>query len=329
MVPGLPKSLESDQTGRRGVTILQERLEREGWVFRRQGGDADFGIDAEIEIVDRNRVTGRLVKCQVKASADIAFKDGETSVQVNVSTYNLWRHTPLPTILFYVDTGASAIYWTPALAHQPKPESGSLSIRFEESSELGDDLGTLRAYLDSWFSARGGGAILHEIPAFDRIYRNLSADVDGGYDEWMEMDEEKDDAFRLLYGHTLRLRLEVGLSNAELPTFDEWRMRNEGMSDNDYPLSWLTFNEAMKIIGPAYQEALNRIVARLEKVELTVENQDLYSFVEQRKKGGGPRYSIADERARDGRFHARLEAKLEAVGALKYRFANRQTQLSP
>jgi hypothetical protein len=30
----------------------------------------------------------------------------------------------------------------------------------------------------------------------------------------------------------------------------------------------------MKIIGPAYQEALDRIVARLQKVQLTVENQD-------------------------------------------------------
>jgi hypothetical protein len=324
MPRGLPKSFETNQTGRHGVTILQERLEREGWVFRRQDGDSDFGVDGEIEIVDRNRVTGRLVKCQVKASAGIAFKDGESSVQVRVSTYNLWRDTPLPTILFRVDTNTKAIYWTPALAHQPKPEAESLSIRFEEASELGDDLGALRAYLDSWFSARGGGAILHEIPAFNRIHRNLLQDVDGGYDDWMEMDEEKDDAFRLFYGHALRLRLEVGLSNAELPTFDEWRMRNEGMWDNVYPLSWSTFNEAMKIIGPAYQEALDRIVTRLEKVELTVENQALWSFIEQTKQGGGPQYTMVDERALDGRFHAPLEAKLKAAGALKYRFADRQ-----
>jgi uncharacterized protein DUF4365 len=225
---GLPESSETNQTGRHGVTILQERLEREGWVFRRQDGDSDFGIDGEIEIVDRNQVTGRLVKCQVKSSAGIAFKDGETSVQVKVSTYNLWRDTPLPTILFCVDTNANAIYWTPALAHHPKPGAQSLSIRFEEMSELQAGFATLRAYLDSWFAARGGGAILHEIAAFNRMYRKLLEDVDG-YDDWTEMSEENDDAFHLFYGHALRLRLEVGLSNGELPTFDEWHMRNQGI----------------------------------------------------------------------------------------------------
>jgi Domain of unknown function (DUF4365) len=322
MPPRLPTSSERDQTGRHGVTILQERLEREGWVFRRQDGNADFGIDGEIEIVDRNRVTGRLVKCQVKASAGIAFKDGETSVQVKVSTYNLWRDTPLPTILFHIDTETRAIYWTPALAHHPKRGAQSLSIRFEESSELGDGLGTLRAYLDTWFVARGGGAILHEIPAFNRIYRKLLEVVDG-YDDWTEMNEQEDEAFRLFYGHALRLRLEVGLSNVELPTFDEWHMRNQGIWDNVYPLHWGTFNEAMKIISPAYEEAFNRVVARTE-AELTVENQIIWSFIEQHKQGGGPHYSMLDDRARDARFHARLEAKLKAAGALKYRFADQQ-----
>ena len=77
-------------------------------------------------------MTGRLVKCQVKASAGIEFEDGESSVQVKVSTYNLWQETPLPTILFRVETTTKAIYWTPALAHQPKPNARSVSIRFEE-----------------------------------------------------------------------------------------------------------------------------------------------------------------------------------------------------
>jgi hypothetical protein len=59
---------------------------------------------------------------------------------------------------------------------------------------------------------------------------------------------------------------------------------------DDYPLLWPTFNEAMKIIGPAYQEALDRIVARVEKVELTVENQALWSFIEQAGRWPAVRY---------------------------------------
>jgi len=46
---------------------------------------------------------------QVKASASIDFDDGEASVQVNVTTYNLWRAVPLLTILFHVDTSSGAI----------------------------------------------------------------------------------------------------------------------------------------------------------------------------------------------------------------------------
>jgi hypothetical protein len=81
MARALPKSIASNKIGRRGVTILQDRFESEGWIFRRQDGDTDFGVDGEIEIVDENYVTGRLVKCQIKASAGIEFDDGETSVQ--------------------------------------------------------------------------------------------------------------------------------------------------------------------------------------------------------------------------------------------------------
>ena len=112
----LPKSTNANQTGRHGLTILQERLEREGWVFRRQDGDTDFGIDGEIELVDANRVTGRLMKAQVKSAAGVEFSNGEANVQVRVTTYNLWRQTPLLTVLFLVDTESGAIYWTPALA---------------------------------------------------------------------------------------------------------------------------------------------------------------------------------------------------------------------
>lgn len=137
MAPDLPISSDINQTGRRGVTLLQSCVERQGWLFRRQDdGGFDFGIDAEIEVVDRNRVTGRIAKCQIKSAAAVTFNNGEATVSVRVTTYDLWCATPLLPILFLVDTTKGGIYWTPALAHHPKSGSASLSVRFEELRDL-------------------------------------------------------------------------------------------------------------------------------------------------------------------------------------------------
>jgi hypothetical protein len=148
MTVNLPTSSDDNQTGRYGVTLLQACLENVGWIFRRQDGESDFGIDGEIEIVDSNKVTGRIAKCQIKSSAAIRFDQGEASVSVKVTTYNLWKTTPLITILFYVDTSTRGIFWTPALAHFPRLSAASLSVRFEEASDLRSGVDNLRAYLE-------------------------------------------------------------------------------------------------------------------------------------------------------------------------------------
>lgn len=319
----LPKSTKANQTGRHGVTILQERVEREGWVFRRQDGDSDFGVDGEIEVVDANLVTGRLMKAQVKSSAKVEFKNGIASLQVSVATYNLWRETPLLTVLFLIDTGSGAIYWTPALAHHPSDGAQSLTVRFEETSDLRAGLTSLIGYLESWSSARAGGAIMREIPAYHRIYEELKGDVDH-YDDWSSMSDEREDLLRLFHGHVMRLRLDVGLSNSGLPSLDDWYMRNAGVWDDASVLYWGTFNELMKIMMPAYEKALDRLVARVRNAELTVENQDLWNFVRRRTTGSLVQGSMRDERSADSNFHAELERKLDALGALKYKLANRK-----
>lgn len=324
MTNKLPKSTATNQTGRLGVTILQERLEREGWIFRRQDGDSDFGVDGEIEIVDHNLVTGRLVKCQVKSSQGVAFTAGEESVQVSVTTYNLWRATTLLTVLFYVDTASRGIYWTPAMAHHPRASADSLSIRFEDTSNISDSITSLRSYFESWFAVRSSDAILREVAAFHRIYETLASDIDD-HDAWMEMHEEQEDRFRLFYAHALRLRLEVGLSNNDLPTIDDWYMRSQGVWKSASPLFWGTFSEAMHLIRPAYTEALNLIAKRLAKAELTVENQDLWNFIERRKTGLVCQHVMLDDRSSDPRFHRKIEEKLKEVGGLKFLFTAPKT----
>jgi Domain of unknown function (DUF4365) len=322
MTRQLPKSVETNQIGRRGVTILQNLLEKEGWIFRRQDGDSDFGVDCEIEVVRKNLVTGRLVKGQIKSSSSIEFKDGQKAVQVKVSTYNLWQSMPLPTVLFHVDVKSDAVYWTPALAHQPAAHAETMTVRFDETSDLRTGLEGLRSFLENWFEVRGSESILREIGAFHRIYEDIKSDVDH-YDDWSEMSDDADDRFRLFYAHALRLRLSVGMTNADIPTVDDWYMRNAGMWDSAWPLHWGTFNEAMKIIGPAYENALEIVTSRLSAAELSVENQDTWNFIKRRTAPRYPYCTMTDERSSDAKFHAQLEAKLKAVDGLKYRLRDR------
>lgn len=301
------------------MTILQDRLEQQGWIVRRQDGDTDFGIDAEIEVVRGNSVTGCLVKCQVKTSEAIAFDDGEESVSVSVATHNLWRATPLLTILFHVDRATRAIYWTPALAHHPRNGAASLSIKFEQTSDVSSDLSSLTAYFDSWFSARSPEVIFTEIAPMNRIYTELISQVDH-LDAWTEVWDDMEEKFLLFYGHALRLRLEVGLSNEGIPTIADWRMRSYGVWQGAYPLFFGTYDEAMHVIGPAYDEALDRIVKRLRGLELNVENQELWNFVEERTAGRSVRHLMIDSRSASPRFQRDIEEKLKAVGALKYKW---------
>lgn len=74
----------------------------------------------------------------------------------------------------------------------------------------------------------------------------------------------------------------------------------------------------MHLIGPAYDEAMERIVERLQGLQLDVENQELWNFVEQRRTGRQGRHLMIDSRSTRESFHRDIEAKLRAVGALKY-----------
>lgn len=320
----LPKSSETSDTGRRGVTIAQDCIEAAGWLFRRQDGDTDFGVDAEIEVVSQYRVTGRIVKCQVKSKREVDFDNTrEARVSVATTTYNLWRATPLPTILLLVDKTSRAVYWTPALAHHPKAGAETLSIRFEKTSNLQNGLGTLQAYLGSWFDARGNETINREVPIFHKFYEELKSEVDH-YDPFLEMFPEEEGRFRLFYQHVLRLRLDVGLRNEALPSLNDWYIRNEGIADSSDTLSWIVFSEAMKLIGHAYEEALTRLTERIGNIDLSFENQALWNFISARSNPRHVPHAMGHRRSNDLAFHAAMEAKLDAINARNLSFKDKR-----
>src|ERR1035438_5903705 len=101
----LPETPDTDATGDLAVTMCQLAFEKRKWKFRRQEGRSDFGIDAEIEIVEKNLVTGQLLKGQVKGQGETHWEmNGYVLVPVAVSTYNLWKSLPLPIIALPIPT---------------------------------------------------------------------------------------------------------------------------------------------------------------------------------------------------------------------------------
>lgn len=318
MTPSLPTVNDTNITGRRGVTLLQERLEREGWIFRRQdAGDTDFGVDAEIEIVRRNKVTGRLFKGQIKSSGTVEWKQDEAGIPIKVDTYNLWRQMPLLTVLFLIDIHSGGIYWTPALAHHPAPGRASVTIKFEQGSDIRNDITPLAAYLDSWFSLRGPESVSQEVPQFHQIFRELWSDVDH-YDDPLEMHDEGHDRLRLFYQHMLRLRLDLGFRNDEIPALADWYTRDAAAwQGSGTILSWATFSELMKFTRPYYEEAIARLIGRLESLPLAVENFWAKNLLA-KLQGGTSTFSVMDPQANDIAFQRRFEAKLRSVGVVKH-----------
>jgi len=321
----LPTASKTNITGRRGVTLLQQHLEREDWLFRRQdSGDSDFGVDAEIEVVQRNKVTGRLFKGQIKSVATLQWDgDDEAGVPVKVTTYNMWREMPLLTVLFLVDVATDGIYWTPALAHHPAPNRESLTIKFDKGSDLRHDIGPLNDYLHSWFSVRSRDTELQEVPYFRRIFSDLCSDIDH-YDDPGEMFEDEHDRLRLFYQHALRLRLDLGFRNDDIPALADWYAREAATWDSMDTLSWAIFSELMKFITPYYEEAMTRLRERLDRVEPTEDNYRVKNLVE-RLKGKSVSIVIADPRTRDLGFQRKFEKMLQKAGVVKYpRFDKRR-----
>lgn len=320
----LPKAIDSNSTSNIAVTYVQAIIEEHHWIFRRQDGITDFGIDAEIEVVDRNLVTGNLCKCQVKGSLKIDWKNDYSTVQVKVSTFNLWKKAQLPVIAFLVDVSSNAVYWSIPLQQHPREGAEAIAIRFAKENSLRDSFPAFRDFLGSWYSSFSKENILREVPYFDLIYTELKQMIHGG-DPWCQIGEDDDFKTRLFYRHVLQLRSSLGLSNVEIPSVDSWYIRSAAIWNDYFQLFHAVFSELMLFIGPYYEEALQKLQDRLEFVEECFENQELINFYLQKK--GGPdnvTYSFMDERFSDPNFHKEMENKLDRINALRYSYFSKK-----
>lgn len=86
-------------------------VENQGWVYRDQEDQDDYGIDAEVEIVENASVTGRIFKAQVRGRSP-KWSKGMARHRVKRTTYELWRALPVPVFVLIHDSDTARIYWT-------------------------------------------------------------------------------------------------------------------------------------------------------------------------------------------------------------------------
>lgn len=314
-----PIKAPSKQIGEVASAHLALYFKKLGWIYRSQEDQNDFGIDAEVELVDKNLVTGTVMKCQVKGCESLEWKIDSASVRVKRSTFDYWCNYGVPVIAFLVDNPLGAIYWSLPIAHSAVPGEKTVQIVFSRKNLLSDDGSTIASIARSWHQTFSPYNILTEVPHFHRLHKKLLELVDWG-DKWMPIDDELDTEARLYYKHVIQLRLSVGLTSSIIP-LDDFYIRNAEIWDGDRQLFHGTFSELIQYLAGFYEEALLEVKRRLKDVPLCFENREVINYFRldplfnRSEKLVDIQYH--DPRRKDPSFHAAIEEQLRARKALR------------
>ncbi|WP_083975144.1 DUF4365 domain-containing protein [Herbidospora daliensis] len=104
---------------RQGVAYCQSFFDVDlGWIFREQT-IGDYGIDAQVEIVDDDRVEGKLIAVQIK-SGDSYFReksDGGWTFRPKGEHVRYWLAHALPVIIVIFDPKSNKAYWQSVSKH--------------------------------------------------------------------------------------------------------------------------------------------------------------------------------------------------------------------
>ena len=95
-----------------GVSSVEKIINQMGMIFREQPVD-DYGIDAQIEIVENKCATGKLIAVQIK-SGNSYFKEltpNSIIYRGKRKHYDYWLNHSLPVIIVLYDPEKDKCYW--------------------------------------------------------------------------------------------------------------------------------------------------------------------------------------------------------------------------
>lgn len=125
----------TERQGVHGVAlIVHEQL---GWLFREQPID-DWGIDAQIEVVDERGPTGRLVAAQIKSGNSYFSEKNDGFVfRGELRHLDYWRNHSLPVILILYDPSSRTAYWESVIDAHVQRTGSAWKISVPEAKRLG------------------------------------------------------------------------------------------------------------------------------------------------------------------------------------------------
>ena len=103
---------QSSRTDRKGVQIVGAQFERAGYIFREQT-TSDYGIDAQIELIDKDEVTGKLIALQIKSGPSWFQEEhgGGFIFRGDNEHLHYWLEHSLPVIIVLCNIEDSQCFW--------------------------------------------------------------------------------------------------------------------------------------------------------------------------------------------------------------------------
>lgn len=104
-----------------GVTLTKLAVEKAlGWLFREQLTE-DYGIDAHVEIVEGEAVSGKLLALQIKSGPSWFSQPGPGGwwFRPDADHVQYWTNHSLPVAVVLVHPGTERCHWQPSWRMRP------------------------------------------------------------------------------------------------------------------------------------------------------------------------------------------------------------------
>ena len=116
----MPKKVKhSAKQDRKGIAAVQQIVVSDlEWVFREQPTD-DYGIDAQIEVVEDGAATGQLLAAQIKTGPSYFKKEADEGwwYALDKDDLSYWLEHALPVVVIICDPETKSAYWQTVNEH--------------------------------------------------------------------------------------------------------------------------------------------------------------------------------------------------------------------
>lgn len=116
----MPKKVKhSAKQDRKGIAAVQQIVVSDlEWIFREQPTD-DYGIDAQIEVVEDGAATGQLLAAQIKTGPSYFKKEADEGwwYALDKDDLSYWLEHALPVVVIICDPETKSAYWQTVNEH--------------------------------------------------------------------------------------------------------------------------------------------------------------------------------------------------------------------